>query len=95
MKINIDPKIVNDAMHKAPFDKDNYRMARAAIKCIEEYFNTQNKSDKQLQFALQFIQEEANEDCVYKDNCPEFVKSNHYTCRPCRAKRFIEHINKV
>lgn len=36
-----------------------------------------------------FVKDYADEPCEYNDNCPRFVKLNHYECRPCRARRAL------
>ena len=39
--------------------------------------------------ALDFVQELADEDCSYGDNCPPFGGTRHGTCLHCRAKRVL------
>ena len=41
-----------------------------------------------------FVQEIADEGCTYGDNCPPFIKTNHYICQPCKAKRALERGEK-
>lgn len=40
--------------------------------------------------ALDFVQELADEDCEYKDDCPDFG-TNHYRCLRCKAKRTLNN----
>jgi hypothetical protein len=40
--------------------------------------------------ALDFVQELANEDCEYKDNCPDF-DTNHGKCLNCKARRALNY----
>ena len=37
-----------------------------------------------------FIQETADEECEYKDNCPPFG-TRHYQCRPCKAREILKN----
>lgn len=36
-----------------------------------------------------FVQEFADEPCIYNDGCPLFVKTNHGECWHCRARRIL------
>ena len=45
------------------------------------------------QRCIELVQEDADEPCVYGDNCPRFVKSNHGQCRPCKARAAIAATN--
>jgi hypothetical protein len=40
--------------------------------------------------ALDFVQELADEDCSYGDNCPTFG-SRHGKCKYCRAREVLNH----
>lgn len=42
-----------------------------------------------LEGALEDI---AENECVYSDNCPDFVKLNHYECVPCKARKALENV---
>ena len=41
---------------------------------------------------VEYIRDDADEDCVYNDGCPQFANSRHGTCRPCKAKRELARI---
>ncbi len=36
-----------------------------------------------------FVQDFADEPCVYRDNCPPFGGARHGTCLPCRARQAL------
>ena len=44
---------------------------------------------------LPFVKEFAEEDCDYGDNCPRFIKLNHYQCRNCRARELLSQVKTL
>lgn len=41
--------------------------------------------------ALDFVQELADEDCEYGDDCPDFG-TNHYRCLRCKAQKALNRV---
>lgn len=42
-----------------------------------------------------FIKELYVDGCEYGDDCPRNKKLNHYICRPCQARYFIEDEDRL
>jgi len=40
----------------------------------------------------QILEDIAENECVYNDNCPDFVKLNHYECIYCKARKALENV---
>jgi len=70
-------------------DRDFIAHARADIPAL---LDEVRRLQGQVEALAEFIQEDADEDCEYSDDCPRFVRTNHGTCRVCKAKRALANI---
>jgi hypothetical protein len=53
------------------------------------YIRRLHESERGLAGLREFVDEEADEDCHYGDNCPSNAGTRHGTCRSCKARQVL------
>jgi hypothetical protein len=79
-----------DGAHAALFKMQSVVLARDACAASrQEILEMYEAAVKELAGLREFVDEEAEGDCHYGDNCPSNAGTRHGTCRSCKARQVL------